>query len=182
MNTIDASDIDIIVSELEDNADGFMGLTLPELNMNISVQNGSHFVKLEIFVHNYSINNNSDCTEICCKIEETIYGKGEIPKVLKYLNTLFRDDGSLRYSKLTDKVYNDEDEMKHFEKIEKAKLAITKQTENFSCCVCKEPNKIFTVCSHNLCRYCFTKIYMSTKCCEDHCSDIPCPICRGNIN
>jgi hypothetical protein len=99
---IKQSDMDIMVMDLEE-GDGDMTISLPELDMNVFVINGAHCVKLEISVYNYSVHNNCDCSEGTCNIEETVHSKGEIPKLLSYLHKLFRDDGTLRYSKLTDK-------------------------------------------------------------------------------
>lgn len=84
---------------------------------------------------------------------------------------IFRDNGRLRYSRITDTVHlTDED----LHKKERYKLAeyffMKKSVEN--CCACMEPNTVLTLCGHNLCRYCAKGLGRKFKC----------PICRRKLN
>jgi hypothetical protein len=176
MESIDRDYIDALVSDIENND---FELNLRELNLSVDIINRERFIEFKISVYNYSIDQTSDCASFTKNIDEHNFKKGEINKCLEYLYKLFNDDGSLRYSKITDKVYDDKDHMIFVERLETAKLLITKQKDNYSCCICKEINKVFTHCGHNLCRYCYTK--MNSICCEENCSNILCPICRENI-
>jgi hypothetical protein len=174
------SDINVLINELEETNE--LLIELPELNMRINIDNEDDIIKLNIYTDNYNFHNTSDCSPNYTKIEESFYRKGNLFECLNYLNHLFKDDGTIRYSRLTDKVYDTEESLKGSEILEKAKLTITKQKEIFLCSVCKELNRVFTSCGHNLCRYCYLKIYKNTNCCEDHCTHVLCPICREKIS
>jgi hypothetical protein len=170
----------ILINELEDNKE--LCINLPELNLRINIDNEEDNVILQMYTENYNISIISDCSPIYMKIEESRFKKGMLKDCLNYLNSLFREDGTLRYSKLTDKVYKNEILFTYYEKLEIAKLTITKQKENCICSVCKEFNTVLTSCQHNLCRYCYVKISKTNTCCEDNCSPILCPICRESIS
>jgi hypothetical protein len=171
---------DILINELEDNKTLYF--EIPELNLTINIENKSDSIYLSISTENYSMALLSACTPIYHEIVNSKYKKGELKMCLQYLSNLFREDGSIKYSKLTDTLFQDDDILDHFNKIEIAKLTITKQKDNFTCSVCKDLNKIFTGCGHNLCRYCYIKMFKNNKCCENNCTPVLCPICRKSLN
>ena len=101
--------------------------------------------------------------------------------ILKFVHSLFNDDGTIKYSRITDKVYDNNEEKENDEKLEIAIMFLLKNP-NTTCSVCNEVNSVHTKCKHNLCRYCYTKMYNDTFCCFRHCIPILCPICRTVLN
>jgi len=85
------------------------------------------------------------------------------------IHKFFLDDGSLRYSTITDNIYETDEEMNIDENIHIAKMFIIKYKPE--CSVCYNINQVFTKCGHSLCRFCFAKMVRQ--------SIHLCPICRN---
>lgn len=132
-------------------------------------------IQFVIQVNNYS-----------CKIKPTkvmIYRNFDtIESSLTYLNNIFREDGSIKYSKVVDEIFESDEKLKYEEQVNVAKRTIINNVSE--CCVCGDINDVLTKCNHNLCRYCFSKMYRLERCCSEH-SDyvkrILCPICKREI-
>jgi hypothetical protein len=106
-------------------------------------------------------------------------------ETLTFLHNFFNTDGSIKYSKITDQIYNSDDELIYNNNLEIAKQTLINKVSE--CCVCNENNNVLTKCGHNLCRFCFSKMYKIEKCCRDnnHCINIEkkilCPVCKRDI-
>jgi hypothetical protein len=117
--------------------------------------------------YNYQITSN--CGE---RAQISIYNIDECEgyELLSRVYKVFKDDGSLRYSRIVDTLFCSDEEM---EKEEEYKYALCffsrKPVEN--CSVCMEPNMVLTSCNHNLCRYCAKKLGKKFKC----------PVCRVKL-
>jgi hypothetical protein len=134
-------------------------------------QDNIHFI---LQVKNYSCKKNPNKIIVQKTFEN-------IEVALKYIHNIFTCEGNLRYSRIVDEIFETEEEMKNGEKIMLAKNTLMNRINE--CCVCSESNSILTSCGHNLCRYCFSKMYKLEKCCEEHNCDkeILCPLCKQHI-
>jgi hypothetical protein len=146
-----------------------------DINCEIYIVHENEKIQFILQVRNYSCKKNTSKI-IVNKIFDSI------EDALNYLHNIFREDGSLKYSKIVDQLFESEEEMKYEEKIFVAKQVIVKRESE--CCVCGDINSVFTKCEHNLCRYCFSKMYQVNKCCDEHSEHdrlILCPICKREI-
>ena len=87
------------------------------------------------------------------------------------LHNSIRNDGSLRYSKITDGIYENDQDMKTAETIQLAKWFLIKYKPE--CTVCYNVNIVMTTCNHNVCRFCFSKMLKINS--------YLCPICRFSL-
>jgi hypothetical protein len=78
--------------------------------------------------------------------------------------------GPIRYSKITDRLYDCADKMKREENYKEAEFFLLHKKLD-ECCVCFDSNIVKTICGHNLCRLCACKL-------SDRFS---CPICRTKL-
>ena len=163
--------ITILQDEFETNAELEFDLYY-ELICDIYICSHEGEIHLVLQVKNYNCKIDA-CTEL---INETFT---TIDQALSYLNSIFDENGSIRYSKITDHIYENTDEQKHFEKLKTAKLCLINKLEE--CCICNDLNIVLTKCGHNLCRYCFSKMYKLENCCEEHAKKVLCPLCKNEL-
>jgi hypothetical protein len=146
-----------------------------ELMFDISIKRCPSFYYMIVNVPNYSI--------ATCPEKYSIYDKKEFvfeeefetsEKLFTTLYNFFKKDGTIRYSRITDKIYENDEELIKEEEIEMAKnfLCSRKDTE---CCLCDTLSNIFTICGHNLCRYCYKNLFVFN--CRKECY-VKCPVCN----
>jgi hypothetical protein len=183
--SVDKEYIEIIIKEIINNGTFIINVK-EELNTKIVIEKEKDLLELKALVMDYSLPKCNDCDDSLCdckysSVFSSIFEENKIIECIKALHNLFNSDGSLTYSKLTDRFYPSSDIsiMKKIEKITKAKIFISKQQDTYTCCICSDLNTVFTQCHHNLCRYCFSKLYNNTIFSDN---PVLCPICRQKIH
>jgi hypothetical protein len=102
------------------------------------------------------------------------YVDEDFTKFFDELHSIFKEDGSIRYSKVEDHCFTTDEEQIKKETLTEVKYFLTK-TDIPKCCVCMEPNTVrIDGCFHNLCRLCFNEMCKTT-------SAVSCPLCRETI-
>jgi hypothetical protein len=151
-----------------------LSFNVDDINCEIYIIPENEKIQFLLQVKNYS-----------CKIKntKTILHKvyDDIESTLIYLHDIFREDGTLKYSKIADEIFENDEKMKTSEQLTISKQMIIKSIDE--CCVCGDINSVYTKCNHNLCRYCFSKMFQLESCCEEHEYEkkILCPICKREI-
>jgi hypothetical protein len=93
--------------------------------------------------------------------------------IVTFLYSEFREN--YQYSKIINEIIEKKD-VDNQEKFHLAKYKLLKNKDMEKCCVCYDLNSIFTLCKHNLCLLCYSKIKN-----QNLNTIIICPICRGII-
>ncbi len=86
-----------------------------------------------------------------------------------------------KYSKMHDKLVPKTSETEANFRTASLKLVKRKKTEDFVCCVCLEPNTVFTNCGHCLCRLCDSSMEPKWHLEPQKQFGIKCPMCRELI-
>lgn len=165
----------ILENEFKTNYEIEIDVDNNDLHCEIIILPDNDDVKLILQVRNYS------CKK---KMNKHLVNSNfkNIEDTLLYLNKIFNKEGYLIYSKMLDKIFDNEDKLINSNKTEIAKNIIVNNI--LECCVCNENNNVLTKCGHNLCRYCFSKMYKINECCENRNHNIDkicCPLCKSEI-